>query len=75
MVFSGDGHRGVTRKWQASRFWPLNPVERMIPSPRSDAGLAILISVAVVLYTTPQLLVALLAGRLSSKYRIIIERR
>jgi hypothetical protein len=47
----------------------------MLSSPNSAAGLALLISVAVVLYSTPQLLIALLAGRLSSKYRIVIERR
>lgn len=56
-------------------FWPAVSVERMIPRPLSSAGVAILISVVVVFYTPPQLLIALLAARLSSKYRIVIERR
>ena len=56
-------------------FWPAVSVERMIPRPLSSAGMAILILIVVVFYTPPQLLLALLAGRLSSKCRIVIERR
>jgi hypothetical protein len=56
-------------------FRPLDFVDELLPSPHSAAGTALLISVAVVLYTTPLLLITLLAGRLSSKYRIVIERR
>lgn len=56
-------------------FWPINFVDQMILSPRSAVGMTLVISYVVVLYTTPQLLLALLAGQLSSKYRIVIERR
>jgi hypothetical protein len=56
-------------------FWPIDAWDRMhlIPDPAAD--MALLISIAVVLYTTPQLLLALVAARLSAKYRIVIERR
>ena len=56
-------------------FWPAVSVERTIPRPLSSAGMAILVSFVVVFYTPPQLLIAVLAARSSSKYRIVIERR
>ncbi len=56
-------------------FRPLSFVDQMISRPHSAADVAILISVPFVLYTAPQVLIAVLAGRLSSKYRIVIERR
>jgi hypothetical protein len=55
-------------------FWPMSFVDRMIPSRCSAAGMTLSISIAVVLYTTPPLLIALLAGRLSAKYRVVIVR-
>jgi hypothetical protein len=57
-------------------FWPITVVNRWLVFPQPDArSVALLISFAVVVYTAPQLLMALLGGRLSATYRIVIERR
>jgi hypothetical protein len=56
-------------------FWPITLMDRWLESPRSDASSALLIAFAVVVYTPTQLLMALLGGRLSATYRIVIERR
>ena len=57
--------------------FPLNWLRDHIYSPQSPVKLVILITFAVVAYTIPQLLVATLVGRLSTRYRVVvaIERR
>jgi hypothetical protein len=55
-------------------FWPIDLLETNPWFKDQDAHLTFLITVAVVLYTTPQLLVALAAGRLSAKYRVVVVR-
>ncbi|WP_422929126.1 hypothetical protein [Singulisphaera sp. PoT] len=55
-------------------FGPVIPLERILPGDGATK-VALLISIVIVCYTTPVLLVASLAGRFLAKYRIIIERR
>ena len=43
--------------------------------PNSAAGLALEITCAVVIYTTPQVLAAMVAGLLAEGYRLVIARR
>lgn len=56
-------------------FWPMSLIERNIPQWHEEARLGLSITCGVLLYTTPQLLAALIAGWLSGRYRVILERR
>jgi hypothetical protein len=54
-------------------FSPLRPVDFFVRDWERDAALSLLISSAIVIYTTPQLLLALGFGWLSCRYRVVIR--
>jgi len=57
-------------------FYPLEWIDRYEPFPLGSVReTALLISFCVILYTPPQVLAAVLGGRLLARYRVVIEHR
>lgn len=54
---------------------PMEVFNRVVPLPNDAWGMVAVVAFAVVFYTTPQLVVAILVGRLVARYRFVIERR
>ncbi len=58
-----------------SFFRPIDWIDKHLPAVGEVENFALQIVFALIFYTAPQLLAALLAGRLTANYRVKIERR
>lgn len=56
-------------------FWPITILDDAGWIPDDTIRFSVMLPSALIGYMTPSLLLALLAGRLSSRYRVVIERR